>query len=323
MATLIKQLHSAYEQTRDNNLKTALKRRQLIYREIPRIREIDRELAQVGSEIARAITDNPAQAEAAAMQIAQFAQSLQAEREDLLENNQFSRNYLDPLYDCPQCKDKGYGDDGRRCDCFKRKLIDLAYSQSDLRAKLKAENFGTFNLAIFNDNPNPETGISARDNMKQIGEIATQFIANFDMHSGDNLLFYGHTGVGKTFMCSCIAKALIDANYSVIYQTAYRLIDTIQDHKFNDTNSDSTAYHLLFNCDLLIIDDLATEFSNAFSQTELFNIINTRLLNQKKTIISTNLNPIELGEHYGERITSRFFGHYQLIQFMGDDLRLK
>lgn len=148
-------------------------------------------------------------------------------------------------------------------------------------------------------------------------------IQNFTKENEENLLFYGDTGLGKTFMSNCIAKALLDKGFTVIYQTSFKMFEIIEEYKFHNINNSISKenYNNLFECDLLIIDDLGTELTNTFTVSELFMILNTRLLNKKKTIISTNFSLSKLAETYTERISSRIFDKFTLVKFVGKDLR--
>ena len=154
--------------------------------------------------------------------------------------------------------------------------------------------------------------------------MCEKFVLDFNKENDENLLFYGSTGLGKTFMSNCIAKSLLDKGYVVIYQTSFKILEIIQDYKFRkDTNNklSDEDYKNLFDCDLLIIDDLGTELNNSFTSGEIFNIVNTRLVSGKKTIISTNLSPYQLGKTYTQRILSRILDKFKLIKFIGTDLR--
>lgn len=170
-----------------------------------------------------------------------------------------------------------------------------------------------------------KSDISPRENIKLIKDICFKFINNFENPEEKNLLFTGNTGLGKTFISSCIANELIKKNKTVLYQTAPVMLDTIIDYRFGK-NTNSNILENILTVDLLIIDDLGTECVNNMKFTELFNIINTRLLNQKnitKTIISTNLSLQNLYNTYDERIVSRIVGNYNICYFFGDDIRFK
>ncbi len=322
MNELIKNVNRQLEAKRTRNTAIAQSRKQEVYDGIPQIKAIDVEMAKIVKEMISALANNANNAPIAAKEVAKIGKSFVQKKRQLLQANNLPADYLDPIHDCSNCQDSGYLEDGSRCTCFKAALIDLAYRNSDLRNKLKKENFDTFKLNIFSDSVAESEALSPRQNMANTVETAMSFIANFAEKNQENLLFYGDTGQGKTFLCSCIAKALIDSGYHVIYQTAYKLFDTVKDYRFSDSTDAKTRYHLLTDCDLLIIDDLGTELINTLTHAELFNLINVRLLKQKKTIISTNLYPEELPTQYDERTSSRIIGYYKLLRFMGDDLRL-
>ncbi len=321
MNSLTQQVGRQLAAKRDRNAATMLARKAEIYDAIPKIKAIDIEMAGMVKEIVGALTSSQRDAKAAAQQVANIGKMLAQKKRQLLRDNRYPADYLDPLYDCASCRDEGYLENGQRCHCFEAALVALAYQDNDLRAKLQTENFAAFDLNLFSDQTTTEQPVSQRQNMAKIVDSAMAFIANFDDDNQANLLFYGNTGRGKTFLCSCIAKALIDQGKQVVYQTAYKLFDTIGGHRFDGDQTAKLRYQLLNSCDLLIIDDLGTELVNSFTNSELFNLINSRLLEQKKTIISTNLTPEALTKQYGERIVSRIVGHYRVLHFFGDNLR--
>ena len=204
----------------------------------------------------------------------------------------------------------------------------MEYNKSNIY-NLKNQNFENFALNLYSDDINPEkykSKISPRENIILIKGICLSFIENFDDPNEKNLLFTGNTGLGKTFLSSCIANELIKKGKTILYQTAPVMLDTVIDYRFNKQNCSPDIYYNILNADLLIIDDLGTESMNNIKFTELFNIINTRLLNQNKTtktIISTNLSLQNLFSNYDERIVSRIVGNYNICYFFGDDIRFK
>ncbi len=323
MNDLMRQVGKQLADKRARNSAITLERKREIYDAIPKIKAIDIEMASIVKEVIGALADAPNSAIDASQQAANMSKLLTQKKRQLLRDNNFPADYLDPIYDCAICHDEGYLDDGKRCQCFASALLSLAYQNSDLRAKLNKENFDTFKLNLFSDQIEEDESLSQRQNMANNVESAMGFIANFDDNNQENLLFYGNTGQGKTFLCSCIAKALIDQGKQVVYQTAYKLFEAIGNYRFASDDAAKMRYQLLSQCDLLIIDDLGTELMNTFTHSELFNLINMRLLEQKKTIISTNLSPQELSEQYGDRIISRIIGHYRIMRFFGEDLRFK
>ena len=215
------------------------------------------------------------------------------------------------------------------CSCLKQKIYDISYNKSNI-GNLKQENFSKFDQRIFSPKQNVElykSDLSPRENMIFLKEKAENFINNFDNIDEKNLLFIGNTGLGKTFLTNCIANELLKQGKTVLYQTAPVMFDKLIDEKFNkDTNSFDLMNNIL-NVDLLIIDDLGTEKITETKLTDLFTIINTRLLNQNhkitKTIISTNLTVEEIFKLYTNRIGSRLAGNYRFLRFFGDDLRFK
>ena len=203
----------------------------------------------------------------------------------------------------------------------------MEYNKSNIY-NIKNQNFQNFNELFYSDKINESkyhSDVSPRENIKLIKDICFSFINNFEKAEEKNLLFTGNTGLGKTFLSSCIANELIKQRKTVLYQTAPVMLDTIIDYRFGKSNN-SNILESILNVDLLIIDDLGTECVNNMKFTELFNIINTRLLNQKnitKTIISTNLSLQNLYNTYDERIVSRIIGDYNICYFFGEDIRFK
>ena len=211
------------------------------------------------------------------------------------------------------------------CSCIKQKLYNIEYNNSNIY-DIKNQTFANFKLDCYSDIADKEKygqKLSPRDNIISIQKICKKFIENFDDSAEENLLFCGNTGLGKTFLSSCIANEMIARGKTVLYQTAPIMLDSIIDYKFGKTSND--IINSIYNVDLLIIDDLGTETKNTLKITELFNIINTRLLNQDnkvtKTIISTNLSLQDLYDVYEERIVSRIIGNYNACYFYGDDIR--
>lgn len=320
----IQELLRAYEKQRLKNQDALNERKVIAYERIPQLKAIDAELSLIGVELAKQVFSNPNSAEVAIAKIETLAKKLKREKVILLTDHNLPVDYLDLQYKCKTCKDTGFNEQGKRCRCFEKQLIAKAYDQSAIASKLKRENFANFNLELFSATSPAPGEPSPRELMAENLSASKQFIAKVKRKPAENLCFYGHTGLGKTFLCSCIAKELLDKNVHVVYQTAFQLMDTISRYKFSDKQDLllREAYELIFNVDVLIIDDLGTEMVNSFTQTEAFNVINSRLLNDKPTIISTNLTPIEITQVYGERLGSRILGHYDILLFTGQDLRL-
>ncbi len=309
-----------YERKRNKAGKSKEDRLQEVYEKIPRIREIDERLQKTGITISKALiqgVDNPKKT---IDDLKRELDQLKQERAILLTENNIPLQYLDDSFSCTNCNDTGFLPNGQKCGCFRQQLITKAYNMSNLSNVLEKENFQSFNLDIFSEEPFEDQSLTPKQNMMNILNICEGFVFNFDINSEDNLLFCGETGTGKTFLANCIAKSLLDREKIVIYQTAFKLLEILEEIRFRDSD-DKEKYNLLFETDLLIIDDLGTEMTNTFTNSELFNIINSRLLSNKKTIISTNLSPKEMMDRYDDRIFSRLFSKFTVLHFFGNDLR--
>lgn len=319
---IIKSILIEYEKKRDDALYKQQNRKQEVYSKVPQIKDIDIEIKQTSIALSKCIIENPINYQEVTNKLKSKIEKLKREKAILLTENNIPLEYLNINYTCNKCQDTGYLNNGKKCSCFKQELINRAYGMSNLENVLKKENFSNFDINIFSDKNMEEEEKSPRENMMNILNISEGFVINFEKENRENLLFYGQTGLGKTFMANCIAKSLLDKGYIVIYQTAFKIMDIISNHKFNRYNSSGEdEYNLLFTADLLIIDDLGTEFTNSFTNTEIFNIVNTRLLEGKKMIISTNLSPKEFADTYTDRTFSRIFSNFIPLKFYGDDLR--
>ena len=313
----------SYERKRDKAESELEYRIKDVYSQIPEIKSIDDEVSKIGLELAKLVLLNPQDKDSIIAQSKDKIHELKLKKEELLNRYNVPNGYLDLQHSCNVCKDKGFLQNGHKCNCLKQEIINEAYKMSNLSRMLENQNFNNINTNIFSDEIFEDSNISPRQNFLQIVSTCESFVFNFDRDNDENLLFYGDTGLGKTFMCNCIAKSLLDRGHLVIYQTAFKMFEIIEDYKFKNSENHISKdnYDNLFDCDLLIIDDLGTELTNSFTNSELFNILNTRLLTGKKTIISTNLSPMQLGSNYAQRIFSRIFDRFKMVKFIGNDLR--
>ena len=319
----IREILISYQKKRDKAESDLELRKNDVYSQIPEFKKLDDEISKVGLQLAKLVLQNPSNKENIILESKKKMDELKSQKKELLTKYKVPNGYLEIQHDCNICKDKGFLDNGHKCNCLKQEIINEAYKMSNISRMLEKENFTTLDTSIFSSEKDPESNISPQQNMLQIVSICESFILDFDKDNGENLLFYGDTGLGKTFMCNCIAKSLLDKGHLVIYQTAFKMFEIIEDYKFKNADSHISKenYENLFDCDLLIIDDLGTELTNSFTNSELFNILNTRLLSGKKTIISTNLSPMHLGSNYAQRIFSRIFDRFKMVKFIGKDLR--
>ena len=320
---MIKQITLKYEGKRDRNEKDRKRRVEEVYKKIPAIKRIDEQMQKTGLDMSKAIIGNPGNYEETIKKAREMIEALKMEKAYLLTESNIPLDYMDLRFECSICEDTGYIEGAKRCNCLKQDMVSRAYKMSNIEHVLEKENFKNFNINLFSDEPFEGETMTPRENMVDIASISEGFIDNFEENNGDNLLFYGTTGLGKTYLCNCIAKSLLDKNKIVIYQTAFTILDILESRRFGkgDKELSNYQYDLLFDADLLIIDDLGTEVSNTFTNAEIFNIVNTRLLKGKKTIISTNLTPNEISDTYTDRVFSRVFDKFMALKFYGNDLR--
>lgn len=248
---------------------------------------------------------------------------LHAQRSEILAQLGYPDDYLEMTYTCPLCHDTGYVGD-QKCQCFRKAEIELLYTQSNLKEILERENFSAFSYDYYSDEiTDAAGGTSSLARIRRVTEICHDFVRDFDT-SFANLFFYGDTGVGKTFLSHCIAKELLDSTHSVIYFSAQELFDSFARDRFSrEEDPDTVSSNYIYDCDLLIIDDLGTELTNAFVQAELFSCINERLNARKSTIISTNLTLEQLTGVYSERVFSRISSGYTMLKLFGKDIRVQ
>lgn len=288
-----------YEALRIKNRNERDARVDEVYAKVPRIRELDESRGQIALKMVRG--------ENSEISFAQIAE----EKKKLLRENGFSDDYMDMHYVCSDCHDTGYID-GMKCHCLIQRENKLLYAQSNIAAILERENFDTLDENVY----------SNKEHMSKVVRYCRQYAEEFNPGKSRSVLLTGNTGTGKTFLCNCIAKKLIEKNYSVIYLTAIELFDAMAQAKIKEDAEMQKLYDRMLNCDLLVIDDLGSELSNTLTSSNLFFLINYRLQWSRATIISTNLNLEKMRDLYTERVTSRVKSNYDVIPAIGDDIRL-
>lgn len=287
----------------------AEERRERVYKENPALAEMERKLSEAGSRYCMAMATGGDTA------------GLKAEMEQLEQKKEaFLRSIgadLEPHFQCPLCQDTGMAEDGM-CECFRRELIAENFRRSNLDRSLSHQTFERFDFELYDDIP--QNGrLSPRENIKRIYALCKDFAADFE-HQKKNLLFTGATGLGKTYLSTAIAKALLEQGKSVIYISAPEFARRMEAIRFKDEEGELEQF---FSCDLLIIDDLGTENRTAYTMATLADMIDQRLRGDKKIIFSTNLNLDGIQKAYDERIVSRLLGHFAYCLFYGEDLRIK
>lgn len=320
---MYKEVLRDYERLRSQKSAELREKQTQLYKKFPRLADIEREMNITGVRLARLILEQPVDYIQKAERLRKHTAELKTEKLEILRSNRIPENFLEISYNCTKCHDTGFID-GKECTCFKQKLVDKAYDQSNLKDIIKNENFDFFDIRYYSTEKDPERNISPRENIQDILAVCIKFTQDFDKKF-QNLLLYGKTGLGKTFLCNCMAKELLDSGKTVMYVTASQLFKLIEEDRFNRIGDEDIPSHYMddiLSVDLFIIDDLGTEFSTILSSAELFNIINTRLINRKPVVISTNLSMEDIINQYSDRIVSRIVGSYTSLEFFGDDIRM-
>ena len=321
MASIFDKIRADYDALRRENERILYERRQEAYAMAPGLEEVEDNIRNLGFEAAKAtlLSGDGAVKKAAVEELKTYEAMARA----MLAEAGLPVDYLNPIYTCEKCKDKGYLEDGSRCSCMRQRITAYLHRSSHIERQIEKNNFGNFRLDIYSDMPFADEGISPRQNMEEILTVAENFVATFDEANDMNLLLYGPTGLGKTFLSHAVAAELMAAGKSVVYETAFGMVRIFEEKTFNRDAGDEIkmAYDSLFTADLLIIDDLGAELNNSFTNSQLFNIVNSRMIDGKKMIINTNLTPNELSAVYGDRIFSRIFHKFVPMAFFGKDLR--
>ena len=310
-----------YEQQQRKDRVERDARVQEVYRRIPQIEKLDQEIAGSGAECARmALHGDPNARETLRRKLS----DLREQKQILLTAGGYPADYMEMRYRCRDCQDTGYAN-GHRCHCFERKRLQVLYAQSNIEEVLKRENFNTLTFAYYDDQQLlPGLNRTVLSYMQLVVKRCQEVAENFP-NSGQNILFTGSTGVGKTFLTNCIAKALMDRYVSVIYLSSPDLFEIFSKYKFNRGAEEDCeeAYRHILECEMLIIDDLGTEVNNTFVSSQLFYCINERINRKKGTIISTNLSMDMMRDTYSDRVTTRIMSSYMMIPLYGGDIRVK
>ena len=289
-----------------------------VYDTLPRVREIDRQLRSSMVLAAQAAFLKGTDGKEALANVRQANLTLQQERKALIADK-FPPEYLDESPICSRCGGSGYIG-STMCVC----LLELCRQEQKKELSLLAagdKRFADFRLDYYPDRTDPKYGISARAVMTRTLDICRRYAADFTPRSG-NLLLNGGTGLGKTFLSACIAREVADKGFSVAYESAQHLFAKLEKHRFHPDEDSALAVEKINGCDLLIVDDLGTELTGNFIIAALYALVNDRLLAGKPMIISTNLNISEIKERYSPQIASRLQGSFQLLPFLGEDIRV-
>ena len=307
-----------FEEDRQRRQAQYQERRERIFARQPRLREIDGELRSTMSRIITSALRHGTDPRSAVAVLRDENLSLQAEKRELLQKMGLPEDALEETPACALCGDTGYRN-GRVCRCLRGYYAREQQKELSRMLDLGHQSFDTFSTDWYPDRYDPNIGITVRQHMEMIYDICADFAHQFGKRPA-NLLLFGAPGLGKTHLSAAIAREVSGKGFSVVYDTAGHVFERFEAQKFGRDEADRDVERVM-GCDLLILDDLGTEMLTAFVQSALYQIINGRLLEKKSTIISTNLMPEALGQRYSEQIASRLEGEYQLLPFVGEDIR--
>ncbi len=296
--------------------------KQDLYHAIPQLLDIEKQLSDCGRGLIAAVAAGKSSRDMVE-QLKNRSLSLQEQRKELLKQYDIPEGFLDVPYHCPLCQDQGYVGT-RRCQCMEKLLRELASKELG-GEKLERYSFQNFRLDYYGDQPDPHYG-TLRNYMSRLKDFCEGYAASFSPEHSPSLLFVGGTGLGKTHLSFAIAREVIDRGYGVIYASAQNLLSRLEEERFNRGYGDEEEQRYLsmvMDTDLLILDDLGTEFLNQYVTASLYNLIDSRLDRHKATIISTNLLSSEMSKRYSDRLTSRLFGEYTRLEFKGKDIRIQ
>lgn len=276
---------------------------------IPELREIRLALSESGLKIMKATMSGNAEALDA---IRAENEALRRRRTELLTAGGYPSDYTEVHYECRDCSDTGYSD-GKMCHCMKEALTLAGIESSGLGELVRTQSFDSFSLDYYEG----QSRIMAQKNLA----ILRAFAENFSGRGDESILMIGPTGLGKTHLSSSVAMTVLRRGFDVVYITAGSLFAVFERQRFGDGHIGDGTDDRFYDAELLIVDDLGTENSNQFTRSCLYNVINSRIISGRSTIVNTNLTHVKLHETYEDRITSRLFGEYRTLIFSGNDIR--
>ena len=307
-----------YENLRAENERRREKAVAQVYMTVPEIKDIDDKMYSLGQNTLRKILQDPDN-KGLKEELHKKYEILRQTRREILEKSNIPLDFDKLKYRCEKCSDKGYIEGVGRCSCFNQRVLNCMYEQSRMQELFKTQNFESFNMDYYSDKKYEKYGKTPKENMENIKSFCEKYADNFRT-AKKNLCFYGDTGLGKTFMSSCIAKRLIDNGFTVLYIRSSKLFKLLEDEKFG-RNPESVDE--LYKCDMLVIDDLGTEPDGKNNPAYILELINERIMNNKKVILNTNLNFSGMEKKYTKRFSSRLIESFNVLLFFGEDIRQK
>lgn len=314
---------TALDAQRERNRAEQQRRTAEIYRKLPEIEQIDATLRSQMAELVRLTLSGPSNLKEQLAVLQEKNLDLQMRRAELLTGHGYPIDYLDEIITCTKCNDTGFDGTGV-CECLRKRYnLELTRELSGL-LRNGDESFENFSLDYYPDTPDPVSGCIPREAMEAVYAGCKRFADHFPDVSS-NLLLRGGTGLGKTYLSACIARVVAEKGFSVCYDSASAALDAFERQKFSRDPEDAEAASLrvrrMLSCDLMILDDLGTEMVTSMSLSALYTLINSRLNERRRTIISTNCSDEDLERRYNPQICSRIHGEFLELPFYGTDIR--
>jgi len=319
-STLYEEVNRQFNILRENKKNEYAARVNQVYERIPEIKILDDSVSGMVFEMFKKAAAG-GDTDKIVEEFSDKLHQMKERKKTLLAEHGFRPDYLNDVYACKKCSDTGVYN-GKQCECYKKIVAAELLKHSNMSPLLKKQTFSKFDLSLYSDKKD-KNGNSPRKMMEELLADCKKFVSDLGK-TNRNLLFFGGAGLGKTFTSSAIANEAIKKGHTVIYMTAADIFAALEDIRFNraDDNTKKLMSQIM-EVELLIIDDLGTEFLNAYSDTEFFRILNSRIMNEKSMIISTNHSLASLKKTYSERIFSRIMGYFNIYKFEGEDIRCK
>ena len=295
--------------------------RQEIYQELPQVRAVESQIHAGMMALTAAAFDRDANPEARVAEIRRQNRQLRARRAELLTAAGYEPDALDDRPICPKCSDRGWIGSAM-CTCLQAFCAQEQIASLSSMLDLGEQSFETFSLDWYSAEPDEELGISPRENMAMVERVCRNYAQKFGKYIVQNLFLTGAPGLGKTFLSAAIARVVSEQGYSVVYDTAVNIFTNFENAKFGRGEDAAEAVERYLSCDLLILDDLGSELTSQMSQSALYTIVNSRLIGDKHTVISSNLSMDEIRQRYQPMTASRLEGEYRELSFVGQDIRL-
>ncbi len=318
---IIQQATARLERQRAQRRAEQQQLRQSVYDSIPELKQLDARLRAGMAAVAAAAFDYSADPAARVAALRQENRQLQARRAALIADAGINPADIDDTPACKRCDDRGWIGSAM-CDCLKTLCAQEQIQSLSSMLDLGEQSFENFSLDWYSTEYDPSAGLSAREQMQMIYKVCSSYANRFGKFLSNNLFLTGAPGLGKTYLSACIARVVSEKGFSVVYDTAVRVFSQFEDAKFARSDTASQAVERYLNCDLLILDDLGSELTSQMTQSALYTLINTRLISDRHTVISSNLSLQEVQARYQPMIASRIAGEYRPLIFQGQDIRI-